>query len=103
MQKLYPWSNTNISFILLIMPWPAKKLLSTKNLKLNPDKIKFIIFGSKIHKKQQVFPFNIVGNFLQKQSGTLVYLLIVIFPFQGMPRIYVSPVLLKCLGVSEAI
>ena len=86
----------------------VKKWLSANKLKLNADKTEFIIFGVKIQceKLNKSFPVNILGSFLcQGWSGTLVYGLIVIFPFQGMSRISASSVLLKSgtLIVSEVI
>ena len=44
----------------------VKKWLSANKLKLNPDKTKFIVFGSKIQceKINKSFPVNILGNFI---------------------------------------
>ena len=44
----------------------VKKWLSANKLKLNPDKTKFIVFGSTIQceKFNKSFPVNILGNFL---------------------------------------
>ena len=44
----------------------VKRWLCTNNLKLNPDKTEFIVFGSKSqHEKlNQSFPVNILGNLI---------------------------------------
>ena len=44
----------------------VKKWLSANKLKLNPDKTKFIVFGSKIQREKlnKSFPVNNLGNYL---------------------------------------
>ena len=44
----------------------VKRLLSTNKLKLNPDKTKFIVFGSEFQyeKLNHSFPVNILGNLI---------------------------------------
>ena len=86
--------------------YDVKKWLSANKLKMNPDKTESIVFGSKIQCEQlnKFFPVNIVGNFLSPVGAVRNYDgLIVIFPSQGMSKIFVSPVLLKSgiLSISE--
>ena len=86
----------------------VKKWFSANKFKINPDKTEFIIFGSKICEKLNNFSqliFLVISSLLLRQSGTLVCGLILIFPFRGMSRISVSPVLLKSgiLSISEVI
>ena len=59
-----------------MLPWPPDKLshclddvkrwCSTNKLKINPDKTKFIVFGSKsqCRRLNQSFPVNILGNLI---------------------------------------
>ena len=78
---------------------------SVNKLKLNPDKTKFVIFVSKHNVKNSTnLPqslFFVISFLLQKQLGTLVYALTVIFPFQGMSRKSVSPVFLKSVSYAS--
>ena len=85
----------------------VKKRLSANKLQLNPDKIEIIIFGSKIQyekvNKYFLLIFLVISSVQQWPSETLVYGLIVIFPFCSMSRISVSRIFSQIRRISEAI
>ena len=69
----------------------VKKCLSANKLKVNPDKTKFIDFGSKIQRENlnKSFPVNILGNFLSPVRAVRnlgVWFDSVFFLFEACPK-----------------